>query len=119
MDTPELKHRTFQFSLRILNLIKALPQGAGMFRLGDQIFGSATSIGANYRSALKAKSKKDFIHKIATVVEEADETCYWLELIIHGEILPKEKVQDLLNEAHELTAIFASTLKTARQNLNS
>lgn len=98
-------------------MIKALPTGAGMFRLGDQIFGSGTSIGANYRAALKAKSKKDFAHKIAIVVEEADEICYWLELVIQGEILPSEKVSPLLEEANELTAIFAATLKTTRKDL--
>ena len=117
MDTEELKNRTFQFSLRILNVIKALPTGAGMFRLGDQIFGAGTSIGANYRAALKAKSKKDFAHKIAIVVEEADEICYWLELVIQGDILASDKVIPLLEEANELTAIFAATLKNTRKDL--
>ena len=118
MNQTQLQERTFEFSLRIINLVKALPSGAGMRRLGDQIFGSGTSVGANYRAALRGKSKKDFANKIATVVEEADETCYWLDLIIAGKILPAEKVTPLREEANELTAIFAASLKTARQSLD-
>ncbi len=81
-----------------------------------QVLRSATSVGANYRSAQWAKSKADFIAKLAVAEEEADETCYWLELIVEAELLPRERVEPLLREAMEITAMLTAAGKTAKQN---
>jgi four helix bundle protein len=79
-----------------------------------QIVRSVTSTGANYRSALRARSKADFISKITVAEEEADETCYWLEIMIEIEIVPKARLEPLLKEAQEITAIFTKAGKTAK-----
>ena len=78
MAKDDLKERTEQFSLRVMNLVENLPQGKSMSVISNQILRSATSVGANYRSARRAKSKRDFINKLKIVEEEADETLYWL-----------------------------------------
>jgi len=77
---------------------------------------SATSVGANYRSACRARSSADWINKLGVVIEEADESAYWLELIIDGELLPVAKVAALLKEADELTAIFTASQMTSKRN---
>jgi four helix bundle protein len=82
-----------------------------------QLMRSATSVGANYRAALRAKSKKDFLYKINIVEEEADECYFWLELIAKAEILQEKKLQLLLNEANELTAIFTAQGRTTKLTL--
>ncbi len=77
---------------------------------------SATSVDANYRAACRARSKADFISKIAIVEEEADESLFWLELITESGLISAERLKDLTKEADELTAIFTATGKTAKQN---
>jgi four helix bundle protein len=84
--------------------------------LGKQILRSATSVAANYRAACRARSKADFISKIAIVEEEADESLFWLELIAESGLMNTERLKDLTKEADELTAIFTATGKTAKQN---
>lgn len=84
--------------------------------LAKQVLRSATSVGTNYRSARRTKSKADFIAKLAVAEEEADETCYWLELIVEAELLPRERVEPLLREAMEITAMLTAAGKTAKQN---
>ena len=79
---------------------------------------SATSVGANYRAACRARSQADFISKITIIEEEADESCYWLELICDAELIEKEKLNDIMKEADELTAIFTASGKTAKENKN-
>ncbi|PIE01874.1 MAG: four helix bundle protein [Acidobacteria bacterium] len=115
----ELKDRTKQFALRIMNLVDALPKTISAIAIGRQIIRSGTSVGANYRAACRGRSKAEFISKLGIVAEEADETCFWLELIIEGNLLPESKVQPLLKEADELTAIFVSSIKTSQQNQKS
>lgn len=115
----ELKDRTKQFALRIMNLVDALPKTTSAIAIGRQIIRSGTSVGANYRAACRGRSKAEFISKLGIVAEEADETCFWLELIIEGNLLPESKVQPLLKEADELTAIFVSSIKTSQQNQKS
>lgn len=115
----ELKERTKQFALRIMNLVDVLPKTTSAITIGRQIIRSGTSVGANYRAACRGRSKAEFISKLGIVVEEADETCFWLELIIEGNLLPEAKVQALLKEANELTAIFVSSIKTSQQNQKS
>jgi len=115
----ELKERTKRFALRIMKLVDSLPRSTSANVIGRQIIRSGTSVGANYRAACRGRSKAEFISKLGVVVEEVDETCFWLELIIEGSLLPKEKVLSLLNEADELTAIFVSSIKTSRGNQKS
>ena len=116
MDDSELKVRTKRFALRVMKLVAALPQDAVGRPIGNQLIRSATSVGANYRAASRGRSKAEFVSKLSIVIEEADESCYWLELIIDGELLPKEKVEPLLDEANQLTAIMVASRKTATEN---
>jgi len=119
MDEACLKGRTKQFALRIMRLVDALPKTTAGRAIGNQIIRSGTSVGANYRAAYRERSKAEFIAKLGIVVEEADECCFWLELIIGGELLLKEKVEILLVEANELTAIFVFSIKTTKSNQKS
>jgi four helix bundle protein len=82
--------------------------------LGRQLLRSSTSIGANYRAACRGRSRAEFVAKLGIVLEEADETVFWLELFQEGNIFPKEKLHDLVREANELVAIFVSSVCTAR-----
>ena len=112
----ELKQRTQQFALRIIKLCKSLPAGKDADVIGKQLLRSGTSVGANYRAASRARSQADFISKITICEEEADESGYWMELIIASGLMKKELVNDLSKEAGELTAIFTASDKTARAN---
>lgn len=114
MTSEELKTRTKQFALRVMNLVDALPRTTTGRAIGNQLIRSGTSVGANYRAACRGRSKAEFAAKMGTVAEEADESCYWLELIIEGELLPSNQVADLLAEANELTAITTASAKTSR-----
>ena len=97
----------------------ALPDTSLGRHIRGQIIRSSTSVSANYRAACLAQSKAGFIAKLSIVVEEVDETLFWLEIIVEEKILPKVKVESLVQEADELTAIFISTRKTARKNQQS
>ncbi len=112
----DLKQRTKEFALRVIRMYRALPDCGEAWVIGKQVLRSATSVGANYRSAQRGKSKADFIAKLAIAEEEADETCYWLELIIEAELLPPEKMEPLLAEAKEITAILTASGKRAKEN---
>lgn len=114
MDQNELKTRTKQFALRILRLTAALPPTPEARTIRNQLSRSGTSVGANYRAACRARSKAEFVAKLGTVIEEADESCFWMELIIEGGMLPEKNVSDLLAEANELTAIMTASRKTAQ-----
>jgi four helix bundle protein len=116
MGKDDLRERTEQFSPRVMNLVENLPQGKSMSGISNQILRSATSVGANYRSARRAKSKRDFINKLKIVEEEADETLYWLGLIQRSGKIKPEKLLDLVNEATELLAIFVASNKTAKMD---
>ena len=115
MEPRDLKQRTQEFAVRVIRMVRALPKGQEGQVLGNQVLRSATSVGANYRSAQRGKSKADFIAKLAIAEEEADETCYWLELIIAAELLPTERVAPLLAEGKEITAILTAAGKTAKE----
>jgi len=116
MNAEELKVRTKQFALRVMKLINALPKTIAGRTVADQLMRAASSVGANYRAACRGRSTAEFISKLSIVVEEADESCYWLELIMDGELLPKDQVIDLHREANEITAIMTASRKTAREN---
>ena len=114
MNRDELKKRTKNFALRVIKLVSALPNTPTGGVIGNQLLRSGTSVGSNYRAACRAKSKADFIYKIKIVEEEVDESAYWLELIIESGLMLKSKIESLLKEADELTAIFVSSNKTAK-----
>jgi four helix bundle protein len=115
MDKEEMKKRTKVFALRVIRLAGALPD-AGVGRvIRNQLLRCGTSVGANYRAAQRAKSVADFINKMGTVEEEADETMYWMELILESGLMPESQVTDLYKEADEILAIIVSSIKTARR----
>jgi len=116
MDKLDLKLRTKQFALRVIRLVDSLPNNNSGRAIGNQLIRSGTSIGANYRSACLGRSKADFIAKLGIALEEADESIYWMELIIEGNLIKKDLVEPLLTEAKELTSIFHASIKTARRN---
>jgi len=113
MTQEELKKRTKAFALRIIRLVEALPRTTVGRAIGAQVIRAGTSVGANYRAACRARSKAEFSAKIGTVVEEADETAFWLELLAEARIVPETRLAPLLTEANELTAIFVASRKTA------
>jgi four helix bundle protein len=117
MKPEDLKERTKQFALRILRLVSALPKNLAGKTIGGQLVRSGTSVGANYRAACRARSKLEFIAKIGIVEEEADESAFWMELIIESELLKLQLVQPLLDEANELAKIMASSRKSASDSL--
>lgn len=99
--------------MRVIRLVDALPSTIAGKNIGNQIMRSGTSVAANFRSACRARSKAEFTAKLGTVVEEADETAFWLEIIAEAGILSKEETDLLLGEANELAAIFVASRKTA------
>jgi four helix bundle protein len=113
-NSQDLKARTKQFALRILRLYRALPAKEEARILGRQVLRSGTSVGANYRAACRARSKAEFISKLGIVLEEADETVFWLELLLEGGIVKHEKLDAILKEAEELTSIFVTSLRTTK-----
>ena len=117
--TADLKVRTKQFALRVMKMVDALPRTIQGRTIAKQIIRSATSVAANYRAACRARSRAEFIAKIGVVEEEADESCFWLELIIDSGLLTDERIRPLLSEAGELVAIMAASRKSAIGNWQS
>lgn len=103
-----------RFALRVLEVVDALPGGTKGWAVARQLSRCGTAVAANYRAAARAKSPKDFIHKMGTVEEEADETLFWLELTSRAGLLPEERLTPLMGEANELTSIFVASIRTAR-----
>ena len=116
MTERELLERTKQFALRIFKLVDALPQTIQGRAVAVQLIRSGTSVGANYRAACRARSKPEFIAKLGVVEEEADESAFWLELIMETNLLSATKVEPLASEASEIVAIMASSKKTAAKS---
>ena len=114
MDDAELKQRTKMFAIRILRLYRALPRKAEANILGKQLLRAGTSIGANYRAACRSRSRAEFLAKLGIVLEESDETVFWLELMLETGVFPSAKLAGLIKEANELTAIFVASLRTAK-----
>ena len=115
----DLKERTKQFSLAIIDLIEELPKTISAKTVAAQLIRSGTSVGANYRAVCRSRSDKEFISKMNIVLEEADECCFWLEIILTKNWIDNKKVNVNLKEANELTAIFVSSLKTMNKKQNS
>ena len=115
MDAEELKSRTKAFAHRCIKLATALPPTLLGKHIETQLIRCSTSVASNYRASLHAQSKAAFIAKISIVVEESDESEFWLEFIIDEKLMSRNQVFPLLNEAHELTSIFITTRKTAQK----
>ena len=116
MNQIDLKQRTKRFALDTIKFFEALPKDETSRILGRQLLRSGTSVGANYRAANRAKSNADFINKMTIVEEEADECCYWLELLTEAGKAAAAKTTHLLREANELVAISVASINTARRN---
>ncbi|HEX9142847.1 MAG TPA: four helix bundle protein [Candidatus Binatia bacterium] len=108
------KRRTKQLALDIINLVGSLPGSRASAVIGRQLLRSGTSVGANYRAACRGRSKADVASKLAIVEEEADETSYWIELLIEARIVPLSRVNGLLNEANEIIAMTVASIRTLR-----
>jgi four helix bundle protein len=111
-----LQERTMELALRLIHLVNSLPKNDIGQVIGRQMLRSGTSIGANYRASLRAKSRADMINKLKIVEEETDETLYWLELLVKGQIVPINRLQPLITEVNEILAMTVASIKTMRLN---
>src|SRR5512146_2971207 len=109
-----LERRSMQFALRVMRMTRSLPNNPEGWVLSKQILRSGTSVAANYRATARARSKADFVSKMGIVVEEEDETLFWLQMLSEANLLPQNRLGPLMTEASELLAIFASAYRTAR-----
>jgi len=114
-DENDLRDRTKSFALRVVRMFSALPKTTEAQVLGKQLLRSGTSIGANYREAYRARSKPEFIAKCGDSLREIEETAYWLELLVEAGIVSADELQTLHQECDELTAIFVTILKRAKE----
>ncbi len=115
MNADEFKARTKNLALRIGKLADALPQSRSADIYGKQLIRSSSSVGANYRAVCRAKSQADMINKLKIVEEEADETLYWLEIIIESGLIPENRVSDLMKETDEILSMVVASLRTLRK----
>ena len=113
----ELKARTKKFAVAVVRLFRTFPKTEEARIIGRQLLKSGTSVGANYRAVCRARSHAEFVARIGIVVEEADESVFWLELVQETEILPVDRVRDPLRESNELLAIFAASQNTAKSSM--
>jgi four helix bundle protein len=119
-QSDELQERTMQFALRVLKLCRALGQRPGEgWAIRDQLVRCGTAIAANHRAACRSRSRREFVAKLGLVVEEADETVFWLELIGRAELISQQRVQPLKDEAHQLLRIFAAAHNTSRLQISN
>ena len=112
----DLKKRTKQYALRIIKLVNAMPQTSAGRTIGNQIIRCGTSVGANYRAACRARSKAEFIAKLGIVIEEIDESAFWLEVIIESNLVKRKLIEPLLQETNEIIAIMISSSKSTKNN---
>ncbi len=117
MNREEMYERTMQFSIRVVRMVKAMPRDIAEDVIARQLTKSATSNGANYREACHGKSPADFVAKLKICEGEADETLYWLQLLVNTDIMPAARMQALIDEAREFVAMFTAGTRTSQQNL--
>jgi four helix bundle protein len=115
MNAAELRNRTKQYALRIMKVVEALPTSIRGRVVADQLMRSGTSVGANYRAVCRARSRKKFTAKLGVVIEEGDESAFWLEVTIESGLLSERRLGPLLKEADELVAIMTAARKTAER----
>ena len=113
-EETDLRMRTKKFALRIMRMFSALPKTTMAQILGRQVLRSGTSVGANYREAFRGRSGAEFIAKCGDSLRELEETAYWLELLVDGQIVPSRKLAALRQECDELTAIFVTIIKKSK-----
>ena len=111
MTETEFKERTKQIALRIIKLVESLPSTRSAGIIGKQLLRSGTSLGANYRAACRGKSSADVLHKLAIVEEEADESLYWMELLIDSKIVPGKKLMVLMSDVNEIVAMTVASIQ--------
>jgi len=111
----DLKTRTKEFALRVIRLYSALPKTTEAQVIGKQLLRSGTSVGAHYREGIRARSDAEFISKIEGGLQELEESCYWMELLVDAGIVPETKLSELMDEADQLTAILTTCSKKAKQ----
>jgi len=116
VDAEQLKRRTQLFALNVIRLVHKLPNQTTSSILGRQLLRCATSVGANYRAACRAKSKADFISKLKIVEEECDECLYWMELLTASNIGSASEIREFMEEANQLLSIVVASIRTARQS---
>ena len=119
MTPDDFKKRTKAFALRCIRLVESLPESATGRVIARQLLRCATSVGANYRSACRAKSRADFIAKMRIVEEECDESLYWMELLIESDKMEAALLNDLMKEADEILSLVVASIKTARSRKES
>jgi len=115
MDEKIFKDRTKKLALAIIELVEELPNRRTADVLGRQLLRSGTSVGANYRSACRGRSTADVLSRLAIVEEEADESVYWMELLVEAHIIPEARVRELMREANEIVAMTVASIKTMRR----
>ena len=115
MDEKAFKDRTKKLALQIIELVEELPNRRTADVIGRQLLRSGTSVGANYRSACRGKSTTDVLSKLAIVEEEADESVYWMELLVEAGIIPETRVSALMRETNEILAMIVASIKTLRK----
>jgi len=115
----DLKARTRNFALRIIRVVRSLPRSPEAHVIGRQLLRSGLSAAANYRAVCRARSRPEFLAKLAIVIEEADETAFWLELLVDAGLLPEIRLKDLRSEANQLVAIFNASRTTAKRGSHS
>jgi four helix bundle protein len=114
-----LKNRTKQFALPIIRVIRSLPPGPEGRIISHQLLRSGMSVAANYRAVCRARSRSEFLAKLAIVIEEADESAFWLELLVDAGLVPESKLKDLNSEANQLVAIFNASRTTSRKRVQA
>ena len=115
MNKEEFAGRTKGLAIRVIKLVEALPKNTTASVIGRQLLRSGTSVGANYRAACRARSTADMIAKLKIVEEEADETLYWLELLVEANIMPQARLAPLVTETDEILAMTVASIKTLRK----
>jgi four helix bundle protein len=116
MSTNDFRKRTFQFGIRVVRLVQALPKTEVARVIGNQLLRAGTAVGANYRAAARARSRADFVAKMEIVEEECDETLYWLEMLVELQLVNEGRLKDLRSEANEILSIVVASIRTARRN---
>src|SRR5689334_25156561 len=115
VNAETIKARTKQFALLVIRLCRTVPSSQESRIITRQLLRSATSVAANYRAVCRARSKPDFISKLGIVLEESDESLFWLELLVEASLISNEKMKTPLKEANELVAIFVASLRTVKE----